>query len=100
MAANKTVLVLALMLISACKREDAVSLREIELDTSVVLAATETMYRDNPSTLTHREFLIKAYYIEAKLNNCVWLIYHPRVGFNDSEFVYCTRKNESRFRRL
>ena len=100
MAADRIVLVLALTLISACNRNDDVSLREIALDDPVALAAAKIMYRDNPDTVTHREWIVKAYYIEAKFNNCVWFVYDARVGFNDSEFVYCSGKNDSRFRRL
>lgn len=100
MVADKIILILALTLVPACKRNDAASIREINLDNPVVLSAAEVMYRDNRSTFTNRRFLIKAYYIEAKFNNCVWLVYDSRVIFNDSEFVYCTRKNVSRFRRL
>lgn len=100
MAAAKIFLTLALTLVTACDRDDAASIREIELDAPEVSAAAKVMYRDNPSTYAQRKFLIKAYYIEAKINNCVWFVYDARVGFNDSEFLYCTDKNHVRFRRL
>lgn len=100
MAVSRTILILALLLASSCKRNDAASVNEISLRNPIAIAATKTMYRDNPSTFTHRDLLIKAYYVEGKSNNCIWFVYDPRVGFNDSEFIYCTAKGESRFRRL
>ncbi len=100
MAADKAILILALTLVSACKRDDAVSLREMEVHSPQVVAASETMYRDYPSKLGLRKYLAKVYYIDAKTSDCIWFVYDPKVGFHDSEFVYCTRKNENHFTRL
>lgn len=100
MDVGRSIAILALSLLAACERSDDISIRETSMKTPVVLAAAKEMYRDNPDTLTNMEFLKKAYYIEGKFQNCVWFVYDYRVGFNDSEFLYCTSKESVKFERI
>lgn len=100
MVKNKLFAAAALVFLSSCQRHEAVELREISLKSAAALSAAQKMYIDNPDTLIHKKLLARAYYIEAKSRNCVWFIYDSRVGFNDSEFLYCAAKNDNDFIRL
>jgi len=100
MVRNSLLAAIALVFLSSCQRSNAVELREISLNSSEALSAARKMYKDNPDTLTLKRRLVGIYYIEAKMKNCVWFVYDPRVGFNDSEFLYRTDKNSNSFSRL